>query len=102
MVNTSDEYNKSIYKSDRKFSVKAKITLADNSVLEVTDEDIMQGGVTIEDGVSSPNSFEIGGTVIGQLTLILNNLDDKFSPYDFYGAEIYIKIGLALLDCTTE
>lgn len=98
MINTSDEYNKSIYKSDRKFSVKAKITLADDSILEITDEDIMQGGVTIEDGVSSPNSFEIGGAVIGQLTLILNNLDDKFSTYDFYGATIYLQIGLVLSD----
>ena len=102
MVNTSDEYNKSIYKSDRKFSVRAKITLADDSILEITDKDIMQGGVTIEDGVSAPNSFEIGGAVIGQLTLILNNLDDKFSTYDFYGAEIYIKIGFLLPDNTTE
>lgn len=98
MVNTSDEYNKSIYKSDRKFSVRAKITLADDSILEITNEDIMQGGVTIEDGVSSPNSFEIGGAVIGQLTLILNNLDDKFSTYDFYGATIYLQIGLVLSD----
>ncbi len=56
----------------------------------------------MQGGVSSPNSFEIGGAVIGQLMLVLNNLGDKFSTYDFYGAEIYIKIGLALLDCTTE
>lgn len=102
MVNTSEKYNKSIYKSGRRFKVKAKITLLDNTVLNISDEDIMQGGVIIEDGVSSPNSFEIGGAVIGELTLVLNNLDDKFSTYDFYGATIYIQIGLLLPDGSAE
>lgn len=102
MVNTSEKYNKSIYKSNRKFNVKAKITLADKTILNISNEDIMQGGVIIEDGVSSPNSFEIGGSVIGELTLVLNNLDDKFSTYDFYGATIYIQIGLFLPDDTVE
>ena len=102
MVNTSEKYNKSIYKSNRKFKVNAKITLADKTILNISNEDIMQSGVVIEDGVSSPNSFEIGGSVIGELTLILNNLDDKFSTYDFYGATIYIQIGLFLPDDTVE
>lgn len=102
MINTSEEYNKSIYKSGRRFKVKAKITLLDTTVLNITDQDIMQGGVTIEDGVSSPNSFEIGGAVIGELTFVLNNLDDKFSTYDFYGATIYIQIGLLLPDGSAE
>lgn len=102
MVNTSEEYNKSIYKSGRKFRVKAKITLLENTVLNITDQDIMQGGVIIDDGVSSPNSFEIGGAVIGELTLVLNNLGDKFSTYDFYGATIYIQIGLLFPDGSVE
>ena len=102
MVNTSDAYNEQIYSSGRKFSAKANITLADNTSLNITDADIMQGGVTIEDGVSSPNEFEIGGVVIGQLTLTLNNLDNKFSLYDFYGATINIQVGLDLADGTTE
>lgn len=102
MVNTSDAYNEQIYSYGRKFDAKANITLADNTTLNITNTDIMQGGVTIDDGVSSPNEFELGGVVIGQLTLTLNNLDNKFSLYDFYGATINIQVGLDLADGTTE
>lgn len=102
MVDTSDEYYKAIYKSGRQFDAKAEIKLSDGNILNVKNTDIMQGGITIEDAVSDPNKFELGGAIIGELTLVLNNLDDEFSSYDFYNAEINLHIGLVLSDGTTE
>ncbi len=102
MINTSNSYQGLIYTSGRKFYAKAIITLKDETVLNLDDKDIIQGGVIIDDAVSQPNSFEIGSAVIGKLTLILNNLNGVFDNYDFDKALIFIQIGLLLLDETIE
>lgn len=100
MINTSNSYQSLIYTSGRKFCAKATITLKDNTILNLDDKDIMQGGVIIDDAVSPPNSFEIGSAIIGKLTLILNNLNGAFDNYDFDNALIFVQIGLTLLDGT--
>ncbi len=102
MINTSNSYQSLIYTSGRKFCVEATITFKDGNILKLDDKDIIQGGVIIDDAVSHPNSFEIGSAIIGKLTLILNNLEGDFNNYNFDKAFIFIKIGLILLDSTTE
>lgn len=96
MINTSTEYKNLIYTSGRKFHAKARIVLADGTILNITDEDIMQNGITIEDCVSPSNSFQIGSAIINELTLILYNLNEKFNDYNFEKALINIQIGLEL------
>ncbi len=102
MINTSQAYRDLIYTSGRKFHAKAKIELADETVLNLTDEDIMQGGITIEDCVSQSNSFEIGSAIINELNLTLFNLDGRFNEYSFEKAVINLQIGLELPDSTVE
>lgn len=91
-----------IYTSGRKFCAKATITFKDDTILNLDDKNIMQGGIIIDDAVSQPNSFEIGSAITSELTLILNNLNGIFDDYNFDGALIFIQVGLTLSDSTIE
>lgn len=98
-INVSNEYKEYI-KNQRKFHGKAQITLANGTILNLSDEDFMSGGIAIEDSTSSTSSFDIGSVIINQLTLKLNNTEDKFSLYDFNGASILPYVGLELSNTT--
>lgn len=105
MINTSNEYKKYIADSvdstlSRNFRAKADITLADGTVLTITEEDIVVGGLEINDATSISNSFQIGSAIINQCTLMLNNIGGKFDQYDFTDAIIRPYIGLELSETT--
>ena len=53
-------------------------------------------GLSIEDNVSGTDSFDIGSAIINQLTLKLDNTDERYNAYNFDGAKITVKIGLQL------
>lgn len=60
------------------------------------------GGITIEDSVSSDNSFDIGAAIINKCTVVINNIYDEYSEYDFGNAMVVPYIGLELPDGTIE
>ena len=61
----------------------------------------MSGGIAISDGVSSSGNFDIGSAIINQLTLLIDNTDEKYSNYDFTDAIITVYGGIEL-DSRTE
>ena len=63
--------------------------------LLLTNEDIWQGGFTIDDAVSSDSDFQLGSAIINKFTLVINNIYEKYSDYDFSGAEVTVEVGLA-------
>lgn len=95
MLNTSIEYKRKVSES-REWLAKATIVLTDDTVLTVDSSQIMAGGVTIDEAVSGPGSFDIGSAVISKLTLVLNNINDEFSTFDFFGATVDVQVGLTL------
>lgn len=97
MINASKEFENTIYGDGNKnYIAKATITLADDAVLEIDSSDILVGGVQITEGTSSSGSFDIGFCSCSQLTLKLNNVNGKFSAYDFNDAKVVIYVGLRL------
>ena len=74
----------------------ADITLTDGTVLNLTNADLWQNGMTFEDSVSGDSSFDIGSAIINVLTLSINNFEGQYSDYDFEGAEVVCYIGLQL------
>jgi hypothetical protein len=105
MINASNEYKKYIADSvdstlSRDFRAKADIELADSTILNITEEDIVLGGLKINDATSANNSFQIGAAIINQCTLMLNNVGGKFDQYDFTDAIIRLYIGLKLSETT--
>lgn len=101
MLNCTYEFDKLISQNS-KVMIKATLTLADNTVLNLEGDDFMEGGVSFTDSVSSSGSFDIGAAIIGQCTVTLNNYDERFSAYDFTGAKIEPSVGVAFSDGTIE
>lgn len=103
MITVSDKYKKSLNDGNRNFRVNSKITLQDGTVLDsITNENLWSGGFVIDDSVSEDSAFQIGGCIINQCTLILNNIYDDYTDYDFYGAKINASVGLQFDDGLIE
>lgn len=103
MRNVSNDFRNELYNDNRNYVVSCDITFSDGTKKTVTNAQIWSGGFKVEDSVSGSNNFEIGAAIVGKFTLVLNNIYDDYSEYDFYGAEISnVKCGLKLPDETTE
>lgn len=103
MRNVSNDFRNELYNDNRNYVVSCDITFSDGTKKTVTNAQIWSGGFKVEDSVSGSNNFEIGAAIVGKFTLVLNNIYDDYSDYDFYGAEISnVKCGLKLPDGTTE
>ncbi len=61
--------------------------------MTITDEDVVQGGCSVNRYCISGRRIEIGSAIAGELTLTLNNSDGKFNDVLFEGAELYVRIG---------
>lgn len=94
MINTTPEYNQYIY-DERFFYHDVKITLKNSTVLNITNEEIMDGGFVFEDAVCD-NTFNVGGVIINQFTLVLDNSEYAYNLYDFNEALVEPSVGLQL------
>lgn len=103
MLNTSTEYKKAIQK-DRELRIQDTITFKDGTkqgkTITLSTGDFMS--YSINGATSSSGKFDIGAAVIKKYTAVLNNMNDKFSEYDFEGADIRSYIGLKLEDGSWE
>lgn len=95
MINVSSEFRDKLNNGNCNYLSYADITLKDGTTLNLTNDDIWNGGVTIEDAVSS-GTFEVGSAVINQCTIVINNIYDKFTKYDFKEAVVRAQLGTDL------
>ena len=95
MINVSSEFRDKLNNGNCNYLSYADITLKDGTTLNLTNDDIWNGGVTIEDAVSS-GTFEVGSAVINQCTIVINNIYDKFTKYDFKEAVVSAQLGIDL------
>ena len=104
MINVSGEYRRLIYNDDRNFIVTVKMRLADGTKLTIQNNRIMENGIIFDDAVGEDSTFSaIGSAIINSFTLVLNNIYEDFSDYDFTDAVITsIKLALILSDGTVE
>ena len=65
---------------------------------ELTESDVMQGGFSLDRYCVSGEKIEIGSAVAAELTLKLDNRDDRFADEVFEGAELEVKIGVKKWD----
>lgn len=95
MINVSSEFRDKLNNGNCNYLSYADITLKDGTTLNLTNDDIWNSGVTIEDAVSS-GTFEVGSAVINQCTIVINNIYDKFTKYDFKEAVVSVQLGIDL------
>ena len=67
-------------------------------ILHPSNEDIWTDGLTVEDAVSNDDVFEVGAAIINQGKVVLNNIYDKYTKYDFEQARVVLYVGLTGLD----
>lgn len=93
MLSISSEYEVSLNENSNQL-IKAKITFADNTVRQLTGDDIV--ACDFDQQVSSDSSFDIGTAIIGQMTITLNNHDGRFDACDFTKAQFVVWVGKQL------
>lgn len=99
MINVSNAFKKKIAEGYPVIE-EVDITFPDGTVKTVNKE-ILNSGNDIIDGVDG-SSFPIGQTVCKSLQLSLDNSQEQWKNYYFYGAKLRVKLKMELDDGTTE
>lgn len=110
MRDISDRFKNEQNNDNRNYLKYADITLADGTVINLTNADFWSNGMKFEDSVSDDNTFKIGSANINTLNLSINNFDGKYTDYDFTDATVICYVGIelepedtsALLDTTGD
>lgn len=98
MRNISSAFSRALANDKRDYQNRLRFTLADSTVFDVYNSQLWDDGLNIEDAVSNDNVFQIGAAIINQCTVVLNNIYNEFSEYNFDGAKIVVYTGLQDLD----
>ena len=99
MINVSNAFKKKIAEGYPVIE-EVDITFSDGTVKTVNKE-ILNSGNDIVDGVDG-SSFPVGQTVCKSLQLSLDNSQEQWKNYYFYGAKLRVKLKMELDDGTTE
>lgn len=99
MINVSNAFKKKIAEGYPVIE-EVDITFSDGTVKTVNKE-ILNSGNDIVDGVDG-SSFPIGQTVCKSIQLSLDNSQEQWKNYCFYGAKLRVKLKMELDDGTVE
>ena len=95
MKNLTRQFRRAMADDERVFLAYADITLSNNTVLNLTNEEIWGGGFSYEEAVSEDDNFTaVGSVVIGSAEVIINNIYEEYSQYDFTNAGVVLYIGM--------
>lgn len=98
MIPVSEEYKRQLIAGNRRYVIKIPVFLSGNQTstpdFTLTNNEIWEGGVTIDNAISSDNSFDIGAAIVGSLSININNISGSFSQYDFYDAKLVLYLGV--------
>lgn len=94
MISTSQKYKQEMISGNRNYVVRANMTLADGTSLVLTNEELWDQGVVLDNAISSANSFDIGSAIVGSLTLVIDNIKGNFNTYDFANAKVVLWMGI--------
>lgn len=94
MRDISNRFKNEQNNDNRNYLKYADITLADGTVINLTNTDFWSNGMKFEDSVSDDSAFTIGSANINTVNLSINNFDEKYTDYDFTNAEVICYVGL--------
>lgn len=97
MINVSNAFKNALKQNQRPFLSRVHIAFGGGSSIDLTNEELWNGGFLIEDAVSDDNQFtSVGSTIINSATIIINNIDDSYTAYDFADSIITLYVGLEI------
>lgn len=97
MINLTPAFKQKLFNDERNYLEYADITLRNNTVLHLTNANFWENGFSIEDSIGDDDTFSaLGSAVVGSCTLVINNIYDDFTEYDFTGAKVVVSVGMEL------
>ena len=97
MINLTPAFKQKLFNDERDYLEYADITLENNTVLHLTNANFWQNGFSIEDSIGEDNTFSaLGAAVVNSCTLVINNIYDDFTEYDFTNAKVVMSVGMEL------
>lgn len=94
MINVSNEF-KELMSERQDFKECAEVTLANGTVLELTEDDFSIDNNSLVDSAGA-NSIPLGVALSRNVQLEIMNDDDHLSDYDFFGAKIRLYLTFEL------
>ena len=94
MINVSNEF-KTLMSERQDFKEYAEVTLANGTVLELTEDDFSIDNNSLVDSAGA-NSIPLGVSLSRNVQLEIMNDDDHLSDYDFFGAKIRLYLTFEL------
>lgn len=85
MLNASKKFRELLNGGYRNYKLYIDMVLADGTNLSLTNSDIWQGSFTIDDAVSSDDSFDIGSAIVNQFRSRLTIFTTTFRNMIFTG-----------------
>lgn len=96
MLPVSNDYKRQLIAGNRNYVIKVDVTLKGSLTTDftLTNNEIWDGGITIDEATSSDDTFDIGAAVVGSLKVVINNISGDYSLYDFYDAKLVLWLGV--------
>lgn len=98
MIAVSNEYKRQLIAGNRNYLIKVDTYLAGNISgtpdFTLTNENIWDNGIVLDNAISNDNSFDIGDAIIGSLKIVIDNINGDFSQYDLYDATCWLWLGV--------
>lgn len=98
MISVTNEYKRQLIAGNRNWKIKVPVFLASNQTqtpdFTLTNQEIWEQGIVIDQATSNDDSFDIGSAIVGSLKVIINNINGHYSTYDFYNARLVLWLGV--------
>lgn len=95
MKTTSAKYKEILASGNaRKFVCTIYLTLADDTQLTLTEDNLWENSFKIDTASSGTSSFDLGSAIIGKCSFTINNIEGDYDGYDFFNAEATVWVGL--------
>ena len=99
MRQISEAFRKKLYEDDyRNFVRTVYITLSDGEDLTLTNENLWNYGIAIDEAISPDNVFAIGSAIINQCTITIENISGRFNSKNFENAHVIPYVALEVDD----
>ena len=95
MYPVSNTYRERVVDTSRVWDLRIKIVLASGEVLNLTKETLKLGTFSYKEGAVCADAIHTGATFSNSVEFTITNDDKKYSKYEFYGAKVYPRVGLA-------
>ena len=98
MIPVSTEYRQQLIAGNRNWVVSIPVFLKGNTSgtpdFTLTNENVWENGVVLDEAISSDTSFDLGSAIVGSLKVIIDNINGDFSQYDFFDARLTLWLGV--------